>query len=133
MVTPARGGIKPNSFLGALSRTQFTLAQAKAWDFATENKRTDMKTKMMLILRYDAIPVIPAETVAEEHFKLCVTKFIRKIRSGEILLPLMTMEDESQKAAKGVHIDDLSDYLDQRAEAARKEVALYGYVAKGNS
>jgi hypothetical protein len=31
------------------------------------------------------------------------------------------MESSSQKAAKGVPIKDLSDYLDQRIEAARKE------------
>lgn len=87
-----------------------------------------MNTKMMLILRYNATPVIPAEIVAKDHFQLELPGFLRKIRSGDIPLPLILMED-SQKCAKGVHIDDLSAYLDQRTEAARREAAHYGNVA----
>ncbi len=85
-----------------------------------------MNTKMMLILRHNAAPVIPVDVVAQEHFQLSVSAFIRKIRSGEILIPLILME-ESQKCAKGVHIDDLSDYLDRRVEAARRDAKQYGY------
>jgi hypothetical protein len=34
---------------------------------------------------------------------------------------MVRMEEKRQKAAKGVHIADLAAYLDERAEAARKE------------
>lgn len=85
-----------------------------------------MKTKMMLILRHNATPTIPVEIVAKEYFDLSLPKFHKKINEGEILLPVLRMED-SQKCAKSVHIDDLSDYLDRRTEAARKVAAAYGY------
>jgi hypothetical protein len=50
---------------------------------------------------------------------------VRKMSAGEITLPLVRME-ESQKAAKGVHIQDLAAYLDERAEAARRECRQLG-------
>jgi hypothetical protein len=37
-----------------------------------------------------------------------------------VKLTMVRME-ASQKAAKGVHITDLAAYLDERAEAARRE------------
>ena len=40
--------------------------------------------------------------------------------AGEIKLPVVRIED-SQKAAKGVHISDLAAYLDKQADAARRE------------
>ena len=35
--------------------------------------------------------------------------------------PIDPGRDRSQKAAKGVHIQDLARYIDERAEAARRE------------
>jgi len=40
--------------------------------------------------------------------------------AGQIKLPIIRIED-SQKAAKGVHLTDLADYLDQQREKALKE------------
>jgi hypothetical protein len=65
--------------------------------------------------------VIPLETVCRDYFRhLTVEKFLRKQLAGEIKLPIVRMED-SQKAARGVHINDLAAYLDKQAAAARKE------------
>ena len=47
--------------------------------------------------------------------------FLRKTGTGEIALPVIRME-ASQKAAKGVHVDDLADYLDTARKAAKKEL-----------
>ena len=45
---------------------------------------------------------------------------MRKALAGEIDLPIGRIEG-SQKAAKGVHINDLAAYLDKQAAAARRE------------
>jgi hypothetical protein len=48
-----------------------------------------------------------------------VEKFSRKIGDGEIRLPVIRIE-HSQKCAKGIHLDDLANYLDHvRAGALR--------------
>jgi hypothetical protein len=46
--------------------------------------------------------------------------FQRKVMAGQIKIPITRME-ASQKSAKGVHITDLSDYLDTQRAAAVKE------------
>lgn len=80
-----------------------------------------MKTDFMLLARYDGLPIIPIETVCQDYFShLTPEKFLRKVSSGEIQLPIVRVE-HSQKAAKGVHVNDLAAYLDKRADAARKE------------
>lgn len=81
-----------------------------------------MNTAFLLMARYDGLAIIPAEKVCADYFPhLKPDQFIRKIGSGEIKLPLVRAE-ASQKAAKGVHLQDLADYLDRRREAARKEL-----------
>ena len=71
--------------------------------------------------------VIPVDTVCKDYFShLTPEKFVRKIATGEIELPLVRIE-ASQKCAKGVHLQDLAAYLDKRREAAIKETrALFG-------
>jgi hypothetical protein len=46
--------------------------------------------------------------------------FQRKVGAGQIKLPITRMEP-SQKSAKGIHIADLSAYLDEQRAAAVKE------------
>jgi hypothetical protein len=76
---------------------------------------------MILLLQYDGIAVIPIEWVQRDYFRhLSVEKLLRKILAGDISLPIVRMEN-SQKAAKGVHVTDLAAYLDKQTEAARKE------------
>ena len=43
-----------------------------------------------------------------------------KISAGDIRLPLVRIEAR-KKCAKGVHLTDLAQWIDERAEAARKE------------
>jgi len=81
-----------------------------------------MNTAFLLMVQYDGKAIIPIDHVCRHYFfHLTPTKLIRKISAGEIALPLVRIED-SQKCAKGIHLNDLAQYLDLRAEAARKEM-----------
>ena len=79
-----------------------------------------MKTIFLLLAQYDGRATIPVETVCRDFFSdLSTDKFLRKVSSGEIRLPIMRMY-QSQKAAKVVHLNDLAAYIDERrAEALR--------------
>ncbi len=81
-----------------------------------------MNTRFMLMAQYGARSIIPLEEVARDYFSLTADKLARKIQHGDIGLPLVRMDATSQKAAKGVHIDDLAEWIDARREAARKEL-----------
>lgn len=52
-----------------------------------------------------------------KHFHMCCG-----LGGGQIKLPITRLET-SQKSARGIHIADLAQYLDQQREAARKECA----------
>ena len=80
-----------------------------------------MKTFFLLMAQYDGRVIIPVELVSKDYFNLTPDKFIRKCSAGEINIPLVRME-ASQKCAKGVHIQDLADYIDKRRAAAIKEL-----------
>jgi hypothetical protein len=72
--------------------------------------------------QYNGQAVIPLATVCADYFShLSPEKMVRKCSTGEIKLPLVRME-HSKQAAKGVHLQDLAAYLDNRREAARKEL-----------
>ena len=79
-----------------------------------------MKTPFLLAAQYDGIAVIPVDFVARDYFGMSTEAFVRKVNAGDIAIPLVRME-ASKKAAKGVHLQDLAAYIDERAEAARKE------------
>ena len=82
-----------------------------------------MKTLFLLMARYDAQPVIPLEWVQRDYFThLDVKKLAAKCTTGEIRLPLVRTDPSSQKSPKGVGIEDLARYLDDRQQAARKEL-----------
>ena len=81
-----------------------------------------MKTAFMLMTQYDALAVIPVDRVVKDYFPhLSTDKFVRKVSLGEINIPLVRIEPGSQKGAKGVHLSDLAQYLDDRRAAAIKE------------
>ena len=83
-----------------------------------------MKTIFLLMAQYDARPVIPLEWVQRDFFShLDVKKLAAKCTTGEIRLPLVRTDPSSQKSPKGVGIQDLAEYLDDRQNAARKELA----------
>lgn len=81
-----------------------------------------MNTAFLLMAQYDGRAIIPVEAVRADYFPhLKLDQFLRKLGAGEIKLPLVRME-ASQKAARGVHLQDLAEYLDTRRSAARHEL-----------
>jgi hypothetical protein len=82
-----------------------------------------LNTTFLLMAQYNGKAVIPLEEVRRDFFShLTLQKLLRKLSSGDIALPLMRME-QSQKCAKGVHLQDLADYLDTRRQAAKKDLS----------
>lgn len=80
-----------------------------------------MKTLFVLMAQYNGQVVIPLDRVCQDYFThLTTDMFQRKVGAGHIKLPITRMEP-SQKSAKGVHIADLSAYLDEQRAAAVKE------------
>lgn len=81
-----------------------------------------MNTAFLLMAQYGATAVIPLDAVCRDYFPhLKIEQFVRKLGSGEIKLPVTRMEP-SQKSAKGVHLTDLAKYIEERREAAVKEL-----------
>jgi hypothetical protein len=80
-----------------------------------------MNTSFLLLAQYNGLAVIPVEFVVRDYFRhLTVENFLRKCLSCEIELPVVRIEN-SQKTAKGIHVNELAAYLDKQAAAARKE------------
>jgi len=80
-----------------------------------------MNTAFLLLAQYNGAALIPLELVCRDYFShLTPVQFARKATDGEIDLPVVRIET-SQKAAKGIHINDLAAWIDARHEAARKE------------
>ncbi|MFJ3375501.1 pyocin activator PrtN family protein [Pseudomonas sp. NPDC086112] len=80
-----------------------------------------MNTFFLLIAQYDGKAVIPLDRVCSDYMNLTVEKFKAKQSSGEINIPITRLGTNSQKAALGVHIKDLAEYIDQQREKAIKE------------
>jgi hypothetical protein len=81
-----------------------------------------MNTVFLLMAQYNAQVVIPVDTVVKDYFPHLTTgNFVRKVSLGDINIPLLRIEPRSQKTAKGVHVNDLAEYLDARRAAALKE------------
>lgn len=78
-------------------------------------------TSFLLFAQYGGKAIIPVEDVCRDYFNhLTPNKFLRKVGSGEIALPVVRAET-SQKCQKGVYLQDLADYLDRRRETALRE------------
>jgi hypothetical protein len=81
-----------------------------------------MNTAFLLMAQYDAKAVIPVASVVKDYFPHLTTEnFVRKVALGDISIPLVRIEPGSQKCAKGIHLNDLAQYLDDRRAAAVKE------------
>ncbi|MFM0732359.1 pyocin activator PrtN family protein [Paraburkholderia sediminicola] len=87
-----------------------------------------MKTVFLLLAQYDATAVIPIDVVCRDYFApMTLPVLMRKISTGDVPPPLIRME-RSQKSAKGVHVQDLADYIDARRAEAKKELEqMRGY------
>jgi hypothetical protein len=72
--------------------------------------------------RHDARPVLSLEEVCKEYFApLTLAVMIKKLAKGDIALPVMRSED-SQKASRTVHLNDLAVFIDGQREKALKEM-----------
>lgn len=81
-----------------------------------------MNTAFLLMAQYNGRAVIPVESVVRDYFPhLSTEKFVRKVALGDIKIPMVRMDPDSQKGAKGIHLSDLAAYLDERRAAAVKE------------
>lgn len=79
-----------------------------------------MKTLFILMAQYDGLAVVPLERVCADYFPhLSPEKLLRKVLAGQLLLPITRIEP-SQKAARGIHIQDLANYIDARRAEALK-------------
>ena len=80
-----------------------------------------INTAFLLMAQYSGKAVIPLDHVCRDYFShLSTQKFLQKVLAGDIAIPVVRIE-QSQKCAKGIHLQDLADYLDQRRSAAVKE------------
>jgi hypothetical protein len=78
-------------------------------------------TAFLLMAQYNGAAIIPLEFVCRDYFQhLTVQKLLRKVLAGQIRLPIVRIED-SQKAARGIHLSDLAAYIDKQREKALKE------------
>lgn len=80
-----------------------------------------MNTLFLLMAQYNGQAVISLERVCNDHMHLTPEKFKRKRLSGEIDIPVIRLGAESQKAALGIHLADLADYIDRQRDKAAKE------------
>lgn len=84
-------------------------------------ERPQFSTAFLLFAQYGGQAVISVEDVCRDYFShLSPDKFVRKVSAGEIAIPLVRTE-LSQKCHKGVHLQDLAEYIDKQREAALKE------------
>jgi hypothetical protein len=87
----------------------------------TATNATHFSTPFLLFAQYGGKAIIPVEDVCRDYFNhLTPEKFLRKVGTGEIAIPVVRAET-SQKCQKGIYLQDLAEYLDQRREAALKE------------
>ncbi|EAQ04649.1 hypothetical protein OB2597_05185 [Pseudooceanicola batsensis HTCC2597] len=77
-------------------------------------------TLMTILAFNEGDPLVDLERIATHYFDTSVEKFMRKVRKGDIPLPIMEMEPGNRKSRKGVLVTDLANYLHDRAEEARK-------------
>lgn len=80
-----------------------------------------MDTRFLLMARYDALPIIPIDKVRLDFFNhLSLPKFLRKLNEHSIAVPVVRAE-QSQKSQRGVHVEDLAHFSDDRRLSAKRE------------
>ncbi|MBZ0227070.1 MAG: pyocin activator PrtN family protein [Bauldia sp.] len=85
-----------------------------------------INTAFLLMAQYSGKAIIPLNDVCRDYFShVTPEKMLWKISPGEIAIPVVRMEP-SQKSARGIHLQDLAEYLDRRRQEAKNEFeALY--------
>lgn len=86
-----------------------------------------LNTTFLLMAQYNGKAIVPLADVCRDYFShLAPEKLFRKAMAGQIPLLVVHIE-HSPKSAKGIHLQDLADYLDKRRAAVTKECAqLHG-------
>ena len=93
---------------------------------ATSPTPNHLPTSFLLLAQYGGRALIPLDEVCRDFFAhLTPEGLARKASLGEVRLPIVRMDAGSQKSAKGVHLSDLADYLDERRAAAKKDLAQF--------
>ncbi|MEE4697399.1 pyocin activator PrtN family protein [Pseudomonas alliivorans] len=80
-----------------------------------------MNTLFLLMAQYEGQAVIALDKVCADYMHITIEKFKRKCLNGKIDIPITRLGAESQKAALGIHIKDLADYIDKQRERVIKE------------
>lgn len=80
-----------------------------------------MNTLFLLMAQYSGQAVIPLSQVCSDYMGLTVEKFKTKQLSGEINIPIVRLGANTQKAALGIHLKDLAEYIDRQREKAVRE------------
>lgn len=108
--------------LAAYRAKEDKMAAVRERAHRSETKAPDtMNTAFLLMAQYNGQAVIPIEDVCRDYFSLTVEIFLRKVAKGETQIPVVRM-GSSQKAAKGIHLQDLAEYLDARRKDAHEEL-----------
>ena len=82
-----------------------------------------LNTAFLLMAQYNGRAIIPLAEVCRDYFShLTPENMLRKVLGGTIDIPI-TRIDSSQKSARGVHLQDLADYIDERRARALRENA----------
>jgi len=82
-----------------------------------------VNTQFLLMAQYDGTSIIPLERVQRDYFPhLKLPQLQAKLLRGDIPLPVVRLDPDSQKSARGVLLIDLAAYIDSRSAAARKEL-----------
>lgn len=85
-----------------------------------------LNTSFLLMAQYNGRAIVPLNEVCRDYFShLTPEHMLRKALRGEIAIPIVRIE-HGQKSARGVHLQDLADYIDKRRAAALKECAPSG-------
>jgi hypothetical protein len=81
-----------------------------------------MNTLFLLMAQYDGQAVISLSQVCADYMGLTVEKFKAKQLSGEIAIPIVRLGANTQKAALGIHLKDLAEYIDRQRESAISDI-----------
>lgn len=80
-----------------------------------------MNTLFFLMAQYDGRVIVPLDRVCADYFThLTPEKLKAKVAAGQIDLVIVPIE-QCQKSARGVHVNDLADYLDIQRDKAKTE------------
>jgi len=83
------------------------------------SKPSLMKTLFLFMAQYDGLVIIPLKRICSGYFTHLAPEKL-KIAAGQIDLPLIKLE-QSQNSARGVHVNDLAEYLDALHSSAKAE------------